>query len=226
VQVKICGITNLEDALAAVEYGADAVGFVFARESPRFIPSDQVRKIVSALPPFVTTVGVFTAGDKKEIGDAVAECGIDLIQFHGPFPSEVVHAFSGRAIQVVRVAAGKNEKSLEELARYKVGPEAVNYGVPNTVRAFLLDTFHPQLSGGSGLSFNWEIALQAKKYGRIILAGGLTPENVEEAVSRVAPYGVDVSSGVEMRKGKKDFTKLKRFIEAAKRGGGLHASSR
>jgi phosphoribosylanthranilate isomerase len=206
IKVKICGITNLEDALAAAEYGADAVGFIFAAESPRFVPANQVRKIVSALPPFITTVGVFTAGDEKTIRDAVVECGIDLIQFHGPFPSEVVQVFSSRAIQVIRIADEENGGTLEEIARA-------------AVRAFLLDTFHPELLGGSGVPFNWDRALQAKKIGSIILAGGLTPENVEEAIVRVRPFGVDVSSGVEMRKGKKDFSKMKRFIEAAKRAG-------
>ena len=212
VKVKICGITNLEDALAATEYGADAIGFVFAPESPRFVPTDRIRKIVSALPPFVATVGVFTAGDEKEIRDAVAESGVDLIQFHGPFSSDLIRSFSSRAIQVLRVG-GENEGRLDERALY-------------SARTFLLDTFHPKLLGGSGISFNWNIALEAKKYGRVILAGGLTPENVEEAIEQVRPYGVDVSSGVEMRKGKKDFAKMKRFIEAAKRAGGGHASSR
>lgn len=209
MKVKICGITNLEDALAAVEYGADALGFVFAPESPRFVPADAVRKIVSALPPFVTTVGVFTAGDEKTIRDAVVACGIDLIQFHGPFSRDLLHAFSTRAIQVVRVS----------------GEESLSGMEGSSARAFLLDTFHRELPGGSGLSFNWDVAVQAKQFGRIILAGGLTPENVEDAVTRVGPFGVDVSSGVEMRKGKKDLAKVKRFIEAAKRGG-LHALSR
>ena len=209
-QVKICGITNLEDALAAAEYGADALGFVFAPESPRFVPVEAVRKIVAALPPFITTVGVFTSGDEKVIRDAVAECGLDLIQFHGPFPSAVVDSFSSRAIRVVRVS---DEKSLEELAH-------------TPARAILLDTFHPDLQGGSGVSFDWELAFRAKKYGRIILAGGLTPENVGEAVTRVAPYGVDVSSGVEMRKGKKDLTRLREFISSAKMAGGRLASPR
>lgn len=196
--------------MAAVEYGADALGFVFSPESPRFVPVEAVRKIIAALPPFVATVGVFTSGNEKVIRDAIAEGGLDLIQFHGPFPSAFIDSFSSRAIRVVRVSDGN---SLEAMAHA-------------SARAFLLDTFHPELPGGSGVSFDWELALQAKKYGKIILAGGLTPENVEEAVKRVAPYGVDVSSGVEMRKGKKDLSKLKRFIEAAKGRGGLHASSR
>jgi len=210
MRVKICGITNLEDALAAVEYGADALGFVFAPESPRFVPAEVVRKIVSVLPPFVTTVGVFTSGDEKVIRDAVLECGIDLIQFHGPFSRDLLHLFSMRAIQVVRVSG---EESLKQMAGA-------------SVRAFLLDTFHRELLGGSGLSFNWDFAVEAKRFGRIILAGGLTPENVGDAISRVGPFWVEVSSGVEMRKGKKDLSKLKRFIEAAKGTGGLHASSR
>lgn len=209
MRVKICGITNLEDALAAADCGADAIGFVFAPDSPRFVPADQVRKMISKLPPFIATVGVFSGGEEKEIRDAVDECGIDLVQFHGPFSSRIVHAFSNRAIQVVRV---ESERSLEGMASY-------------SVRAFLLDTFHPKMPGGSGVSFDWEIASRAGRFGKIILAGGLTPENVGEAIMKARPYGVDVSSGVEMRKGKKDPVKLKRFIEAAK-GGGMDASSR
>src|SRR5581483_398665 len=118
--------------------------------------------------------------------------------------------FSSRAIRVVRVS---DEKSLEEWAH-------------TPARAILLDTFHPDLQGGSGVSFDWELAFRAKEYGRIILAGGLTPENVGEAVTRVAPYGVDVSSGVEMRKGKKDLTRLREFISSAKMAGGRLASPR
>lgn len=210
MQVKICGITHIEDALAAVEYGADALGFVFAPESPRFIRADQVRKIVSALPPFVSTVAVFTAGDEKTIGEAVTACGIDLIQFHGPFSAEIIGSFSSRAIQVIRIS---DEPSLAKTAVH-------------AVRAILLDTFHPALLGGSGVPFDWAIARSAKKHGNVILAGGLTPENVGEAIAQVQPYGVDVSSGVEMTKGRKDLKKLERFIQAAKRAGGRHAPSR
>lgn len=213
MRVKICGITNQEDALMAAEYGADAVGFIFAPESARFAPPETVRKIVSSLPAFVTTVGVFTSGVEKDFRRAIEECGVDLIQFHGFFPPETIRPFTSRAIKVIRV---QNEKSLEERSLHPV-------------RAILLDTYHEQHLGGSGASFDWKIAAKATQWGRIILAGGLTPENVEEAVATVRPYGVDVSSGVEIEIGgrgsgvggrrKKDHVKMKRFIEAAKRAG-------
>ena len=200
MKVKICGITNLEDALAAAEYGADAVGFVFAPESPRYVSPGTVRKIISALPPFIVTVAVFTEGSERDFRSALDECGVDLIQFHGPTPPEVVHLFSNRAIKAIRV---RDVKSLDEMSYYPV-------------RAILLDSYHEKTLGGSGVAFNWEIAKRAQKFGRIILAGGLTSENVAEAVARVRPYGVDISSGVEIKKGKKDFEKLKRFIHTAK----------
>ncbi|MDC4222663.1 MAG: phosphoribosylanthranilate isomerase [Candidatus Manganitrophus sp.] len=214
MRVKICGITNLEDAMMAAEYGADAIGFIFAPESPRFTPPETVRKIVSSLPAFVTTVGVFTSGEEKDFRRAIEECGVDLIQFHGPFSPETIRPFASRAIKVIRV---QNEKSLDEISSHPV-------------RAILLDTYHDQHLGGSGVSFDWKIAAKATQWlGRIILAGGLTPENVEAAIAAVRPYGVDVSSGVEIETGgrgsgvggrrKKDHVKMKRFIEAAKRAG-------
>lgn len=209
MKVKICGITNAEDALAAAEYGADALGFIFAPESPRFVPAETVRKIIAALPPFVVTVGVFTTGAEKDFRSAIDECGVDLIQFHGPISPAVIRLFGRRAIQAIRV---RDAESLDEMSQYPV-------------RAVLLDSYHEKTAGGSGVTFNWEIAKKAKGLGRIILAGGLTPENVAEAILKVQPYGVDVSSGVEMRKGKKDPDKLKRFIQAAKRAGENHASS-
>lgn len=200
MKVKICGITNLEDALAAVAYGADALGFIFAPESPRYVPVETAEEIISKLPPFVTTVGVITKAVTKEISDIVDICGVDLIQFHGAFPKGTIRPFSRRAIQVIRV---KDKKS-------------VDIRLPIPVRAILLDTYKRGVLGGSGASFNWDLAVAAKKLGNIILAGGLHPENVQEAIQKVQPYGVDASSGIEARKGKKDLNKLKQFIAAAK----------
>lgn len=213
MRVKICGITDQEDAMMAAEVGADAIGFIFAPESARFTPPETVGKIVSSLPAFITTVGVFTSGGEKEFRRAIDECGIDLIQFHGPFLPETIRPFASRAIKVIRV---RNEQGLDEISS-------------QGARAFLLDTYHDQHLGGSGQSFDWTIAAKASRLGRIILAGGLTPENVEAAIATVRPYGVDVSSGVEIETGgrgpgaggrrKKDHVKMKRFIEAAKRAG-------
>ena len=203
LKVKICGITSLADAMAAIEYGADALGFIFAKTSARFIQKEGIKKIIASLPPFVTTVGVFTEGTKDQLEEATLECGIDLIQLHGRFPREIAEYFSERAIQVILV---RNENDLLE---YQMLP----------ARAYLLDSFE----GGSGIPFNWEgvrllrIAREAKKMGRVILAGGLTPENVREAIDIVSPYAVDVCSGVEIEKGKKDHEKMRRFILTAKK---------
>jgi len=209
VKVKICGLTNLEDAQAAVEFGADAVGFIFAPESPRFVSVETVAEIISELPSFVTTVGVFTSGGEKEFQSTIDLCGINLIQWHGPFSQEISPDFLWRIIQVIRV---RDARSLEGLPS---GP----------FRAFLLDTYKDGVLGGSGISFDWDLAVKAKRLGKIILAGGLTPENVQAAIEKVRPYGVDVSSGVEMRPGKKDHLKLRAFIKAAKGMGGKHDSS-
>ncbi len=196
--------------MMAAEYGADAVGFIFAPESARFIPPETVRKIVSSLPPFVTTVAVFTSGDEKDFRRAIDDCGVDRIQFHGPFPPEVVRPFASRAIKAIRV---RDEKSLDEIGLYPA-------------RAFLLDTYHDQHLGGTGQPFDWAIAAKATRLGKILLAGGLTPENVAEAVAQVRPDGVDVSSGVEMKKGRKDPMKVKAFIKAAKQAGEVHVVTR
>ncbi|MFQ5580609.1 MAG: phosphoribosylanthranilate isomerase [Nitrospiria bacterium] len=209
VKVKICGLTNLEDAQAAVEFGADAVGFIFAPESPRFVSLETVAGIISELPSSVTTVGVFTSGGEKEFQSAIDRCGINLIQWHGPFPQDISPDFLWRVIQVIRV---RDAQSFEGLP---AGP----------FRAFLLDTYKDGVLGGSGIPFDWDLALKAKRLGKIILAGGLTPENVQAAIEKVKPYGVDVSSGVEMRPGKKDRLKLKQFIKAVKGREGLDASS-
>ena len=201
MRVKICGITNLNDARAAVAFGADALGFILAPESPRCISPEAVSAIIKQLPPFVTCVGVITAGDEEAIHHSIHGIGLHLIQFHGDFPEKTLRRFSYRAIQVVRV---KDERSLQQLSTLPV-------------RAHLLDSYHEKMAGGSGITFNWQIARKAALRGNIILAGGLKPENVQEAILQVRPYGVDVSSGVEAEKGKKDHMKLKRFIAAAKR---------
>lgn len=201
VRVKICGITNFEDASAAVEFGADALGFVFFPGSPRKISAAAAAEIICRLPSFVTTVGVFVDEPQETILSTVAKAGIDVIQLHGDEEPDACR-FSRRVIKAIRV---KSLQSLDPLLRFK-----------GKVSDFLLDTYAPNSLGGTGQIFNWDIAVEAKKYGRILLAGGLTPDNVADAVKRVQPHGVDVSSGVEQEKGKKDHRKLKDFIERAK----------
>ena len=198
--VKICGITNPEDAFAAVRYGADAVGFVFYHKSPRAVSPETAKAIISSLPPFITTVGVFVDEEIREMERIASYAGLDVIQLHGSEPPDKCNA-GRKVIKAVRV---KHPADIEILKQYR------------DISAFLLDTFSPSASGGTGETFNWEIAVEAKRFGRIILAGGLNPGNVEEAIKLVRPYGVDVSSGVEGAvKGRKDHAKLKLFIERA-----------
>ena len=197
-KIKICGITNIEDALAAAEYGADALGFIFYPKSPRAVSKETVRSIISELPPFITAVGVFVNESSEQINDIISYTGINTVQLHGTEPPEECGLYN----KVIK-AFGINQLS-------DIGP----LDQYNMVSAFLLDTYAPDSPGGTGQTFNWEIAIEAKKAGRIILAGGLNPENIADAIRTVRPYGVDVSSGVEGPvKGKKDHTKLKLFIE-------------
>jgi len=201
VKVKICGITNPDDARAAVDFGADALGFVFFAGSPRCVSPEVAAAIIGKLPPFTATIGVFVNEEPKQVEKTITATGIDVVQFHGEEPPEMC-AISRRLIKAIRI---KSLESLDPLKHYK-----------NIVSAFLLDTFTPDLFGGTGRIFNWDVATYAKQFGNIILAGGLTPENVADAVRHVRPYAVDVSSGVESEKGKKDHKKMKAFIEKAK----------
>ncbi len=201
IKVKICGITNIDDAVAAVDFGADALGFVFFEKSPRYISHADAATIIKKLPSFTTTIGVFVNVKPEQVEKIIDLTHIDAVQFHGNEPPEMCN-ISRRVIKAIRV---KSLESLDPLINYK-----------DKVSAFLLDTFTPDVLGGTGQIFNWDIAIYAKQFGKIILAGGLTPDNVAEAIRRVRPYGVDVSSGVESEKGKKDQRKMKLFIERAK----------
>jgi len=201
LRIKICGITNLSDALAAVDAGADALGFMFYEPSPRHITLTAAAEIIRDLPPFVTAVGVFVDASQDFVRRAMEECGLDALQFHGNEPPDFCRQFSKRTIKAFRV---RDAASLKELPQYPTS-------------AWLLDSFVPDRLGGSGAKFDWELACSAKKFGRpIILAGGLTPENVAEAVRLVRPFAVDVSSGVESQPGRKDHGKMRAFILAGR----------
>lgn len=200
MRVKICGITNNEDAHAAVEYGADALGFVFAK-SPRQITNEQARDIIENLPPFVTPVGVFVDEQIDTLKEICDFCGIQTVQLHGN--ESPLYLNDLRGYKIIKAFRVKEEDDLKPLANYKP-------------HAFLLDSFVKGVMGGTGVSFNWEIARQAHKYGTIILSGGLTSENVKEAIQMVKPYAVDVSSGVESSPGKKDKELMKQFIMNSK----------
>ena len=180
IKVKICGITNEKDALLACNAGADALGFVFHEKSPRYIDPVQAGSIIKKLPPFVSTVGVFVNQDYAFVKHVGEVTGINLFQLHGDETPEFCLPFGSSAIKAFSV---KDHTTITELSEYKVS-------------AYLLDTFQEGIAGGTGKVFNWDFAGEAKKFGRVILAGGLNPENVKEAVRKVKPYAVDVSSGV------------------------------
>ena len=200
-RVKICGITNLADAQAAVAAGADALGFNFYEGSPRHISLKTATAISKQLPPFVMRAGVFVNADEDLVTRAIAECNLSLLQFHGDEPPEFCTQFGLMSMKAFRI---RDEKSLEELPKHQTD-------------AYLLDAYSAEAFGGTGEKFNWDLAIEAQKFGKpIFLAGGLTPENVADAVKKVKPFGVDVSSGVEISPGKKNHAKVKAFIHAAK----------
>lgn len=199
VRVKICGVTRLEDALAAVRLGADALGFNFWPRSKRFIAPEAAREIVRRLPPLVVTVGVFVDPSHEEVLRAVEASGVQVAQLHGDEPPALCAALRLPVVKAIRV---RDAASLEALARYPVA-------------GFLLDSATPGY-GGSGQAFDWALAAAAAAARPVILAGGLEPGNVAEAVRVVRPYAVDVASGVEAAPGVKDLERMRRFIEAAK----------
>jgi phosphoribosylanthranilate isomerase len=201
VKVKICGITNLADGLAAAEAGADALGFVFCEQSPRCVSVEAAAAIIRGLPPFVIKVGVFVNAHEDLVVQAARECGLTLLQFHGEESPAYCLQFGLMSMKAFRI---RDAASLQAALDYHT-------------EAWLFDAYNPDRAGGTGETFNWDLALQARGWGRpIFLAGGLTLDNVAEAVRRVQPYGVDVSSGVEAAPGKKDQAKVRAFIQAAK----------
>jgi phosphoribosylanthranilate isomerase len=200
VRVKICGITSAEDALAAVEAGADALGFMFYPQSSRYVSVEQAIQIIANLPPFITKTGVFVDASRRTIDEAIISCHLDAVQLHGSESPEMCADFSRPVVKAFRMAG---EESLSLLPAYKTS-------------AWLLDSYVAGQLGGTGAKFNWELAVSAGRLGRpIILAGGLTPENVAVAVQHTRPFAVDVSSGVEFSPGRKDREKMDAFIRAA-----------
>lgn len=199
-RVKICGITSLEDALYAAECGADALGLVFYRKSPRYVSPDLARRIIGALPPMVTTFGLFVNHPPQEVLEIARFCGIDVLQLHGDELPEQCRFAPWRVVKALRL---REQPCLQDLAEYRVS-------------ALLLDAWHPDSYGGTGQSFDWHMAIPLARQRPVILAGGLTPDNVAEAARTVRPYGVDVSSGVESSSGRKDPRRVAEFIRNAK----------
>jgi phosphoribosylanthranilate isomerase len=199
VKVKICGVTRLEDALLATRLGADALGFNFWPRSKRHLPAADARAIVRRLPPYVTAVGVFVDASREEILRAVEQSGVNAVQLHGDEPPALCASLPVPVVKAIRVA---DAHALALLASYEVS-------------GFLLDAPGPGY-GGTGQTFDWAIAVEAAASVPVLLAGGLTPENVAEAIRVVRPWGVDVASGVESSPGVKDADKLRRFLAAAK----------
>jgi len=200
VRVKICGITRLEDALAAARLGADALGFNFWPGSKRFITPAAARAIVRALPPFVTPVGVFVDAGRDELLSAAAVSGVQVLQLHGDEPPELARSLPMPILKAIRVAG---PASLEAMDRW---PSAAG---------FLLDAPAPGY-GGSGQTFDWAVAADAARRATVLLAGGLTPANVAEAIRAVRPFAVDVASGVEASPGVKDAALVAAFLAAAR----------
>ena len=204
VKVKICGITNEDDARVAVEAGADALGFIMYRKSPRFVEAASVKRIIDGLPPFVAAVGVFVNEEAPAVRRLMDECGFTLAQLHGDESAAYCEGLGRPSMKALRL---KDRSTFLALAEFQ--------GRAN-VRAFVLDAFSDQAYGGTGQTIDWTLAAEAARASRILLAGGLTPDNVAEAIRQVRPYGVDVSSGVEVRPGQKDHAKVQAFIRAVR----------
>lgn len=200
-KVKICGITNLADGLAAAEAGADALGFNFYEKSPRHVSLKAAAEIAKRLPPFVMRVGLFVNASEDLVTRAIGECGLTMLQFHGDEAPDFCVQFGLMSMRAFRI---RDAESLKQIPEFQTA-------------AYLLDAYSPEARGGTGEKFNWDLAIEAQKFGRpIFLAGGLTPENVAAAVRKVRPFGVDVSSGVESAPGKKDPAKVRAFIQAVR----------
>lgn len=201
--VKICGLKTLTDALAAIHAGADYLGFNFYPKSPRFVERQTCAEITSVLKrehPHIKLVGVFVNSSVEEVKDILAACSLDLAQLHGDETAEMLNGLNGKAFKAFRGI-----------------PESIDGFARSESPAFLLDASVKGLYGGSGVTADWNGAAELAKTYPLLLAGGLTPENVAEAVSRVKPWGVDVASGVESAVGEKDAGKMVEFVKAAKR---------
>jgi len=204
IKIKICGITNAQDAEAAVTAGADALGFVFYAQSPRCIEPSVAKRIIAQLPPFVLPVGVFVNHDRDTVREVFDECGLAIAQLHGEETPTFCESLGRPVLRALRL---RDRGSLLALAEYRgrMG-----------VRGFVVDAFSTEAYGGTGQIGNWPLAHEVAQAAPILLAGGLTSSNVQEAIRQVQPYGVDVSSGLEERPGKKNHEKIRAFTQAVR----------
>lgn len=205
IRVKVCGITNLDDALVAAAAGADALGFNFWAGSKRFVEPEEAATIIQHLPPFVTPVGVFVDEKPERVENIAQRAGVRGLQFHGEESPDEVGKFAESGFTLIKAFRVGRRFQAQQLRRY------------SSADAFLLDAEVKGQRGGTGESFDWKRARAANRYGRVLLAGGLTVENLAEAIRQTQPYGVDVCTGVERKPGVKDHDLLRAFLQQAKR---------
>jgi phosphoribosylanthranilate isomerase len=199
VKLKVCGITNYQDACMAIELGAAALGFIFA-PSPRHISPERAHDIIRAIPPFVQAVGIFVDETPARIRQIIRRCGLDLVQLHGDESPDLCHELMPHVIKAFRL---KDESSLPAIRRYH-----------GRVRAILLDTYVEGRKGGTARTFDWDLAIKAKEFEiPTVLSGGLNPANIAEAISLVKPFGVDVNSGIEESPGRKNRALMQELME-------------
>jgi phosphoribosylanthranilate isomerase len=203
MKVKICGITNKDDAFKAIKFGADALGFIFYKKSPRCVSPSRARNIIEVLPPFVSTVGVFVNEKLGALNEITAFCGLTGVQLHGDEDHHFCHRLKRYNVRIIKGFRVDNVFDFKVADKFDVD-------------ARLFDTYQENQFGGTGKVFNWELLKRADLRGPIILSGGLNADNVVEAIRTIRPYAVDVSSGVESEPGKKDHAKLELFIRNAK----------
>ncbi len=201
MKVKFCGLTNKEDALNAVALNAHALGFIFYKDSPRYIPPEKVLEIMLDIPPFIHSVGVFVNASFDMINEITTMCKLSLIQLHGDETPEFCSKFS---LPVIKAISVKDEADISRISLYK-----------GIVSGILLDTKVENIYGGSGKSFDWGLAISAKEYDvPLILSGGINQQNIEKAIKMVSPYGIDISSGIEKEPGIKDYNKMKALLQS------------
>jgi phosphoribosylanthranilate isomerase len=201
MEIKICGMTNLNDAMNAAGCGADALGFIFYRKTPRYVTPEVAKDIIGKLPSHICKVGVFVNHETKEIKEIVEFCGLDLIQLHGNESPQYCMQFARS--KLIKALSPRLESDLEKIADYPV-------------RAILIDASHPALYGGTGKKSDWGLAVKVKNTHALILSGGLNLDNIRQAIETVSPDAVDINSGVELSPGKKDPKKVRKIIEAVR----------